>query len=662
MRPAIALWSFVAVLAGCDDGDSSGRDGAPADGSRADAPRADAQPGDLVPCETDFDCPDPMFMGVTATSLCPAGDRCEDGACVHYEVLDCAVGENLSCLARVCDPRSRACVPASSPDGTPCTDHDPCTRGDACVAGACVGEPYTCEDENRTDCAAWRCQDYQDGCEPVPLPLGTPCRLDDAVCLSGQCDGLTPGTCFGPRSVDCDDGDPCTADGCGDAGCEHTPVEEGTPCDDADPCTEGEVCGVDGCGGGAPAPDGQVCVSPSGCRDAGACASGVCVAEPIADGQPCDDEDACTVGTTCDAGECVGGAPLRCEDDHNPCTDDACVPGKGCARPPVGNGVACDDGPCLGGGTCQWGWCVGLTPAEDGQACALGACWGAGTCEAGRCEAEILADTTPCDDGVACTQGEMCILGTCANGDARECGGAAACSPEAPGCLAPRAPTVAVAVRDPATDTAAVLLYDLAGNLLRALPTPELRGVAFDLRSGDGLLMMPRADRPTTALEIDLRGGARPGRPVGQENMRLSYYLDPAGEDRIVSSRTGHYRVHDVDGALLSEGPDYARGATEDSLYLLDASGEYFERLTLDGAFEEVTSSAFNRNGRVVERFVVPVVAPAGMDRSPSGLRLAGESGGRRRVLVVGPRGDYVRVIHLPSDPLDIAYSPGRTP
>lgn len=107
-------------------------------------------------------------------------------------------------------------------------------------------------------------------------------------------------------------------------------------CDDGSPCT------VDGCGATA-------CSAPgSACTYVGI------------DGGSCSDGNACTAADGCHDGVCVG-FPILCN-DHNPCTNDACDSGTGlCVFTPNSN--PCSDGnPCTTSDTCGGGACVGGPP------------------------------------------------------------------------------------------------------------------------------------------------------------------------------------------------------------------------------------------------------------------------------------------------------------
>jgi hypothetical protein len=154
-----------------------------------------------------------------------------------------------------------------------------------------------------------------------------------------------------PVPPPCNDNNPCTADECvstGTAGfCKNTRVPSGTSCEDGNICNGAEVC------------DG-----------AGNCQPGTNVGV----GTSCADNDVCNGDELCDGfGSCVPGTPPQ-EDDHNPCTADACDPVTGVSHSPVPDGT-----PCFGAGVCQAGVCSVAGPTFTANFLAfqpppLGAC------------------------------------------------------------------------------------------------------------------------------------------------------------------------------------------------------------------------------------------------------------------------------------------------
>jgi hypothetical protein len=127
----------------------------------------------------------------------------------------------------------------------------------------------------------------------------------------------------------CDDGNPCTTDGCGSGDCPgsptcaHVPVPAATACDDGTVCTTDDTCDVTTCEG-----------SSIGCEDGNTCTSNPCDpvlgCQTIPDtGAPCTDGNQCTVGDACTAaGTCAGGPPLACA------ACERCTPAGGCQTGP----------------------------------------------------------------------------------------------------------------------------------------------------------------------------------------------------------------------------------------------------------------------------------------------------------------------------------------
>lgn len=125
-----------------------------------------------------------------------------------------------------------------NPEETPCGD-ECCSSGDYCIDGVCV--PY---------------------CPPECDPVGCICPPDPCETIfcednGNQCDGpehCLNGECVSGPSLNCDDGDPCTADSCDPlSGCvneyDETLGEECcmTPPDCGSVCME-QGSGSDGCG------------------------------------------------------------------------------------------------------------------------------------------------------------------------------------------------------------------------------------------------------------------------------------------------------------------------------------------------------------------------------------------------------------------------------
>ena len=345
---------------------------------------------DLCPCHEDLDCPDDG-------DPCNGVLRCDTSASPHACVIDaasvvvCPSEGDGDCRWQACQPDSGACGWETATDGAPCA-MDPCHVDGACQAGACVGTPIPCDDGD--PCTS-------DGCDPQ---TGACVHAHvEAACDDGQActeeDRCSDGVCAG-APVDCDDLNSCTFDACDPetGACEHVPVS--STCDDGDPCTLGDACVVGVC-----------VVEPVDCDDGEVCThdtcdpeTGACVHAP-ADG-PCDDGDPCAGEGQCQAGLCVT-APLSC-DDANPCTADHCDPLTGaCVHDP--QEAVCDDGSlCTTDDACAAGACVGVpVSCDDAEVCTYDACDPA----TGACSHEPAAG--PCDDGDLCTDGDTCDAGTC---------------------------------------------------------------------------------------------------------------------------------------------------------------------------------------------------------------------------------------------------------
>lgn len=233
-------------------------------------------------------------------NACTTASQCNAGKCVAVANLDCS--DDDPCSVDRCDP-TIGCVDEDAPNGTRCDDGNLCTQVDGCQAGACVGSfPVVCAASDQCHLAG-ACNPLTGQCSNPVAPPQTACN-DGSVCTTG--DRCQEGACVGSR-LSCDDGDPCTLDGCDAAlGCVNTEAPDNTPCSDADPCTTANAC-IDGS-----------CVATSylACDDQNPCtvdhcAAGVgCTTEPADDGLPCSDDDLCTSGDACLGGVCAGsGAP-----------------------------------------------------------------------------------------------------------------------------------------------------------------------------------------------------------------------------------------------------------------------------------------------------------------------------------------------------------------
>ena len=137
-------------------------------------------------CQVDADCAQPV-------DLCQGVVRCVDGGCEHdpESIVACPLAGLSSCLATACDPSTGQCVATLLADGSACEDGDACTQGDLCIGGACsAGAAVSCDD-------------------------GNPCTTDGCATVAGCFNAPSPGPC--------NDGNPCTTDEtCTDGSCQAT--------------------------------------------------------------------------------------------------------------------------------------------------------------------------------------------------------------------------------------------------------------------------------------------------------------------------------------------------------------------------------------------------------------------------------------------------------
>ena len=422
-------------------------------------------------------------------SACTAGDACKGGACLPGAATACDDGN--PCTTDGCDAKAGCTFDANT---LGCDDGDACTEADACNGGSCKGKPLgdgACDDGN--PCTQDSCDSAGGkGCSHVALTASadTPAPCSDSnVCTEG--DACSDGACKPGKALNCDDGNPCTSDGC-DAvgGCASVALTSSAtapaPCDDGNPCTTGDACSNGGCNPG-PA---------LGCSDGNPCTDDTCAPVDPGDGgkpggcvhtanaAPCDDGNICTVADGCKGGVCLPGASTACN-DGNPCTNDSCDPsgqaagntsGKaGCLH--VDNALPCGDGdPCTGGDACSGGTCQsGATVScDDGNPCTDDSCDPTGKAPgnaSGKAGCVHAANIAGCNDGNICTEGDSCSGGVCQPGAAKACDDGNACttdscdpSGKAPGNSAGKAGCVQVANSLACNDGDVCSLGDVCSN------------------------------------------------------------------------------------------------------------------------------------------------------------------------------------------------------
>lgn len=228
---------------------------------------------------------------------CTAGDSCIDGQCQGGPwTCACQVSGDCDdgnpCTTAFCVQGS--CVQAAL--AAPCSDGSACTTGDSCVAGQCLpGAATACDDGNT--CTADSCLAASGACAFVPLSElacgdGDLCTVADS-CWAGSCKA-------GPAKL-CEATAPCQSASCASQSGACATVDLSGPCTGTDACLVGQTCQDGQCGGGTAidCDDGNPCTS-EGCLPA----SGLCTSAWQPDGSPCGSYQACSAGVC----SCVLGA------------------------------------------------------------------------------------------------------------------------------------------------------------------------------------------------------------------------------------------------------------------------------------------------------------------------------------------------------------------
>ncbi len=420
-------------------------------------------PGAALPCDDGDTCTADYCD--TNTGKCAAkplsGGACTDGnACTLDDV--CMVGlcqpanskvcdDGNPCMQDLCDPANGACVTKAVPDKGSCEDGNPCTLSDACKTGKCLaGNPKSCDDGNV--CTVDSCDSKTGACKAAPAQDGLTCSDGDSctiadtckgggcvsgaqkVCKDSQCTTATcdpaigtcqakgntlpcddgnlcstgetcsNGACLAAKFTLCGDGNPCTNDSCDASTGKCAFANNKSGCDDGNSCTKVDLCTSGSCVGAVVnCNDGNPCTTDS-CDPASGCKHAATAT------QPCDDGNICTTADTCTNGSCKGKG-VTCS-DGNPCTSDACVPGKGCVF--TATTGACSDGnACTVGDSCATSKCLPGKPSlcDDGKPCTEDLCNpGDGGCK------YLLNDKNLCSDGNACSADDHCDAGACKGG------------------------------------------------------------------------------------------------------------------------------------------------------------------------------------------------------------------------------------------------------
>ncbi len=188
--------------------------------------------------------PDPNGSSCNDDDACTADDTCNGQG-------DC-LGDPFTCDSPAqCEESPGSCngtnCDYSPSTGDACDDGNACTTADTCSAGTCIGSSIDCDDglfctgvetcvpatgcepgapidpNDGVDCTADTCDEAND----IVLNDPQDSYCDDADICNGEelCDAISDCQAGGP--LNCDDGDPCTADSCdGVTGCAHVPISD----------------------------------------------------------------------------------------------------------------------------------------------------------------------------------------------------------------------------------------------------------------------------------------------------------------------------------------------------------------------------------------------------------------------------------------------------
>ena len=231
-----------------------------------------------------------------------------------------------------------------------------------------------------------------------------------------------PATAACTTDMDCEDGNPCTANRCSSRGRCRDPEPLAVPESSCTPGVPPPPCFTDVCTAQAACMRVAKCIDGNPCTDDLCDAGGACSYVARADGASCT-ADACGSAGICHTGECQGTA---C-DDSNPCTEDACGANGQCthgdmptATPCAPDQYDCRVFRCDGHGSCQ------PKAAAENATCLVptNRCspWGLckGSTQTRRCELlpSACPPGQPCaTDGLDCSGTTLCgLVSTCSGG------------------------------------------------------------------------------------------------------------------------------------------------------------------------------------------------------------------------------------------------------
>lgn len=242
----------------------------------------------------------------------PLPDPCADKVCQ----------DNNPCTTDVCYMGQCQYTAIPLEEWVPCDDGNPCTYPDACIYGECnsVGK-VNCDDKNPCTTDACTGKPYNDKNACMHTNNSSPCDDGNACTIDENCQD---GGCNSEKNLVCDDGNPCTTDSCSpEVGCENFFVDNTVLCDDNNACSFMDHCEYGKCKGVQDACDDFNPCTTDSCDKF----SGNCEHTPIQDGTTCDDQNGCTEVDLCKKGVCAGTVPMYGSESKDPDNNTfTCVP------------------------------------------------------------------------------------------------------------------------------------------------------------------------------------------------------------------------------------------------------------------------------------------------------------------------------------------------
>jgi cysteine-rich repeat protein len=165
------------------------------------------------PINEDAACDDGLF--------CNSGETCAAGVCAGGSAIDCSASAD-QCNGGVCNEAAGACQASPINEDAACDDGLFCNSGETCAAGVCAGGSATDCSASADQCNGGVCNESAAVCQASPINEGAACDDLDACMVDDMCFG---GVCTSGSTLDCDDLDECTADGCDEVtGCFHEAI------------------------------------------------------------------------------------------------------------------------------------------------------------------------------------------------------------------------------------------------------------------------------------------------------------------------------------------------------------------------------------------------------------------------------------------------------